>query len=64
MKTASLKTLLDAMAFANVNNLGEFRALLRQVERPADAVKANSDDSLPPADGSRVTTLPNALGAL
>jgi hypothetical protein len=29
------KTLLNALAFANVNNLGEFRALLRQVERPA-----------------------------
>jgi hypothetical protein len=34
MNTASktLKTLIDALAFANVNSLGEFRAMLHQID--------------------------------
>jgi hypothetical protein len=43
------KTLLDAMAFANVSNLDEFRAMLRKVEPPVEpASLPKSDDSLPP----------------
>lgn len=63
MKTTTvnrLKTLIDALAFANVNTLGEFRAMLRQVERPLEADKPRPHDALPPADGA--TTLPDALG--
>lgn len=29
------KTILNALAFANVSNLGEFRAMLRQIEQPS-----------------------------
>ena len=30
-----MKKILAGLAFANVNNLGEFRAVLRQVDRPS-----------------------------
>jgi hypothetical protein len=61
--TQTIKTLLDAMAFANVSNLNEFRTMLREVDRPAEPARApNSDDALPP--GSRVAVLPRIQGAL
>ncbi len=33
---ATLKTLFNALSFANVNNLGEFRTMLREVDAPAE----------------------------
>ena len=30
-----MKKILAGLAFANVNNLGEFRAVLRQVDQPS-----------------------------
>jgi hypothetical protein len=37
MNTSSktLRSLIDALAFANVNSLGEFRTMLHQIDRPA-----------------------------
>lgn len=61
MKT--LKSLLDAIAFANVSNLGELRAMLSQVEENDGPVNTpNSGDALPPS--SRTTVLPTIQGAL
>lgn len=31
--------ILNGLSFANVNNLGEFRALLRQIEQPASSTQ-------------------------
>lgn len=39
----TLKSLLDALAFANVDNLGEFRAMLERSQRPAPADTAATD---------------------
>jgi hypothetical protein len=33
---ANFKTLFDALSFANVNNLGEFRTMLRDVDARAE----------------------------
>lgn len=64
MKAVShtLKTVLDAMAFANVSNLGEFRAMLREIDRPAETSVPSSDDALPPPP--RVAGFANVQGAL
>ncbi len=59
--TQTIKALLEAMAFANVSNLGEFRAMLRQVDRPAEP-SLESDDVVPPA--SHIAVLSHAQGAL
>lgn len=60
-----LNTFLDALAFTNVNNLGEFRALLRDVERAPEVFdEPGVDDARPPADGAAATPFPPALGTL
>jgi hypothetical protein len=60
--TQTGKTLLDALAFANVNRLDEFHAQLHRVDRPADPLfKQDSDDALPP---SPRVVLSNIQGAL
>ncbi len=38
----NLKSLLDALAFANVDNLGDFRALLNQSRQPVHAASAET----------------------
>ena len=57
------KTLLGAMAFANVSNLGEFRTLLRQVDRPADELDVSNCDASRSA-APHAAVLHNAQGAL
>ena len=47
------KTILNALAFANVNTLGEFRAVLRQIDEPAETAHPSaSHDATPPASDS------------
>ncbi|HEX7971769.1 MAG TPA: hypothetical protein VF501_06070 [Thiobacillus sp.] len=61
------KTILNALAFANVNTLGEFRALLRQIDEPTEPARQSaSHDATPPApDGSAAApTLRHIHGAL
>lgn len=53
------KTLLNALAFANVNNLGEFRALLRQVDRPSAGEGAEA--TLSKAATANVAHAPSGL---
>ena len=51
------KKILDALSFSNVNNLGEFRALLRQIDGPADETcEPDSRNVTPPASCNAAIT--------
>ncbi|MDP1645433.1 MAG: hypothetical protein Q8L71_08020 [Thiobacillus sp.] len=65
--TKTAKRILNALAFSNVNNLGEFRALLQQIDESGDpAYKPDSHDATPPASGNSPVTpyLHHIQGAL
>lgn len=55
--TPTVKKILNALAFANVNNLGEFRALLHQIDAPAGL------DQAPAQHGAISPSSGNAAGA-
>jgi hypothetical protein len=55
--TQTGKKILDALSFSNVNNLGEFHALLRQIDGPAEKTcEPGSRDATPPASGNAPIT--------
>lgn len=54
------KPLLNALAFANVSNLGEFEALLRQIP-PAPPPERAQEDDPPVADGSAKLSIVPAI---
>lgn len=60
----TLKQLLEAMSFANVNNLREFRGLLRQMDRPADAGQARPPHDAAPVHAAIAPAGESAQGAL
>lgn len=57
----TLKSLLDALAFANVDNLGEFRAMLERSQRPAHAPADTAATDATPATRGNPALAP-ALG--
>jgi hypothetical protein len=59
--------ILNALSFANVNNLGEFRALLRQIDQPSAAGQDQAQNravSAPSAPSSVAAEFRHAPGAL
>jgi hypothetical protein len=56
--TKTGKTLLNALAFANVDNLSEFRTLLNQVDAPANPDHSPTQQGATSASSSRSTVAP------
>ena len=62
MNTSSktLKSLIDALAFANVNNLGEFRAMLQQIDGATQPEYRPTPHAIAPATSSSTSFAPAA----
>jgi hypothetical protein len=54
----TLKSLLDALAFANVNSLGEFRAMLHQIDDTAHPTHKPVANDMTPATCSNSSFAP------
>ena len=60
MNTSSkaLKSLIDALAFANVNSLGEFRAMLHQIDVDTQSEHRPAPHAIAPATCSSTSITP------